>query len=128
MLTWLTTVRRKLLALVALSAGVMVVALPVLGWQGRKQLLTEAAERVRASEKGFETELLELGREVERHGRIRAKRVQQLKKVLRHQIKIARKAGAQEVLIAATRAMRAAKNGPAVVKELERALEVPVRD
>jgi exopolyphosphatase / guanosine-5'-triphosphate,3'-diphosphate pyrophosphatase len=91
-------------------------------------LLVAVARRNKAVEHLIsETELLELGREVERHGRIRAKRVQQLKKVLRHQIKIARKAGAQEVLIAATRALRAAKNGPAVVKVLERALGVPVR-
>ena len=59
MLAWLKTVRRKLLALVALSAGVMVVALPVLGWQGRKQLLSEASERVGASERGFEAELID---------------------------------------------------------------------
>ncbi len=57
MLAWLKTVRRKLLALVALSAGVMVVALPVLAWLGRAQVLDEAAERVKASERGFEEEL-----------------------------------------------------------------------
>jgi adenylate cyclase len=59
MLALLTTVRRKLLALVALSAGVMVIALPVLGYQGRKQLLADAADRVDASESGFEAELLD---------------------------------------------------------------------
>jgi exopolyphosphatase/guanosine-5'-triphosphate,3'-diphosphate pyrophosphatase len=74
-----------------------------------------------------ESALLELGREVERHGRLRAKRVSQLQRVLRQQIDIAHKAGAEEVLIAATRAMRAAKNGQKVVQQLERALEVPVR-
>jgi exopolyphosphatase / guanosine-5'-triphosphate,3'-diphosphate pyrophosphatase len=74
-----------------------------------------------------ESALLELGREVERHGRIRGKKVAQLEKVLRQQIDSARKAGAEEVLIAATRAMRAASNGADVVQKLQRALDVPVR-
>jgi exopolyphosphatase/guanosine-5'-triphosphate,3'-diphosphate pyrophosphatase len=74
-----------------------------------------------------ESELLELGREVERHERIRPRKAAHLEKVLRRQIEIARNAGAEEVLIAATRAMRAAKNGAEVIKKLERALDVPVR-
>jgi adenylate cyclase len=59
MLQLLKTVRRKLLALVALSAGVMVIALPVLGYQGKKQLLSDAADRVDASESSFEAELID---------------------------------------------------------------------
>ncbi|MFT3839818.1 MAG: adenylate/guanylate cyclase domain-containing protein [Myxococcaceae bacterium] len=59
MLALLKTVRRKLLALVFLSAGVMVIALPLLGYQGRKQLLSDAADRVDASESSFEAELLD---------------------------------------------------------------------
>jgi exopolyphosphatase / guanosine-5'-triphosphate,3'-diphosphate pyrophosphatase len=74
-----------------------------------------------------ESELLELGREVERHERIRAKKVRQLESILRGQLKVGRKAGAKEVLIAATRALRAAGNGARVVEQLEKALGVPVR-
>lgn len=48
--------------------------------------------------------LLELGREVERHGRIRDKTRSALRKVLRGQLKAAKKAGASTVLIAATKA------------------------
>lgn len=59
MLALLKTVRRKLLALVFLSAGVMVIALPLLGYQGRKQLLADAADRVDASESSFEAELVD---------------------------------------------------------------------
>ena len=91
-------------------------------------LLVGTARRGKAVEHLVsESELVELGREVERHERIREKKVLQLKKVLRRQIKVARKAGAGEVLIAATRAVRAAKNGAKVVEQLERELGVPVR-
>jgi exopolyphosphatase / guanosine-5'-triphosphate,3'-diphosphate pyrophosphatase len=91
-------------------------------------LLVGVARRGKAVEHLVsESELLELGREVERHERIRDKKVRQLKKVLRHQIKVARKAGAEEVLIAATRAVRAAKNGAKVCEQLETSLGVPVR-
>jgi len=74
-----------------------------------------------------ETELLELGRELERHGRIRDKKARQLERILRGHLEAARKAGAKEVLIAATRAMRAASNGGKVIQRLERALGAPVR-
>lgn len=73
------------------------------------------------------TELLELGREVERYDRIRDKKARQLEKILRAHLEVARKAGAKDVLIAATRAMRAAKNGSKVVQQLERDLGAPVR-
>lgn len=91
-------------------------------------LLVGVARRDKAVEHLVsESELLELGREVDRHGRIRDAKFRRLKKVLRHQIKVANKAGAAAVLIAATRAVRGAKNGATVAKKLERALGVPVR-
>ncbi|GAC1539065.1 MAG: Ppx/GppA phosphatase family protein [Myxococcales bacterium] len=74
-----------------------------------------------------QSELLELGREVGDHGRIRDKKMRKVKKVLRHQLHAARKQGARVVLIAATEAIRRADNGAAAVKELERALSVPIQ-
>ena len=74
-----------------------------------------------------ESELLELGREVERHGRIRDKKVAQLRQALRRHLKVAHKAGAQQVLLAATKAIRAAKNGAKVASGLGRMAGVPVR-
>jgi exopolyphosphatase/guanosine-5'-triphosphate,3'-diphosphate pyrophosphatase len=91
-------------------------------------LLVGAAQRGEAVKHlTSESELLELGGEVARHERIRDKRLRQLKGVLRHQIEVARKEGAKDVLIAATRALRTAANGTQVVEQLERSLGVPVR-
>lgn len=74
-----------------------------------------------------QSELIELGREVEEHGRIREKKLRKVKKALRRQLRVARKHGAKVVLIAATEAIRQAKNGAAAVERLEAALGVPIR-
>jgi len=70
--------------------------------------------------------LLELGREVERHGRIRDKTRSALREVLHGQLKAAKKAGARTVLIAATKALREASNGRQTAAELSRVAGVPV--
>ena len=70
--------------------------------------------------------LLELGREVERHGRIRDKTRSALRKVLHGQLKAAKKAGARTVLIAATKALREASNGRQTAAELSQVAGVPV--
>lgn len=74
-----------------------------------------------------ESELLELGREVRKHGRIREKKLRGLERVLRAQVKVARKMGAKVILLGATGAMRRAENGRSVVRRLERNLELPVQ-
>jgi adenylate cyclase len=53
----LTTVRAKLTALVALSAFVMLAALPVLSWVLHRQLVDEVDDRVTEAERAFQTEL-----------------------------------------------------------------------
>jgi adenylate cyclase len=53
----LRTVRSKLLALVGLTAVVMLVSLPVLQWVIRSELEAQATERVAAGEASFEVEL-----------------------------------------------------------------------
>lgn len=57
MLTRFRSVRAKLLALVGLSAVLMLVALPMLAWLTRDELVTQAGERVSAGEAAFEVEL-----------------------------------------------------------------------
>ncbi len=57
MLLRLPTVRAKLTALVALSAVVMLAALPVLSWLLHRQLVDEVDDRVRDAERAFQTEL-----------------------------------------------------------------------
>lgn len=74
-----------------------------------------------------ESELLELGREVRKHERIRDKKLRQLQSVLQDQLKVARRMGAKVLLLGATGAMRRAKNGKSVVRQLTRNLEVPVQ-
>ena len=73
-----------------------------------------------------QSELLELGREVQRFGRIRGKKLRQVQEVLEEQIRVARKLGAKEILIAATGAFRLAENGLAAAQKLERHLGVDV--
>src|SRR5579859_4406754 len=53
----LTTVRAKLTALVAMSAVVMLAALPVLSWLLHRQLVDEVDDRVTEAERAFQTEL-----------------------------------------------------------------------
>jgi adenylate cyclase len=53
----LRTVRAKLLALVALSIGVTLAMLPVLGWLMHQQLLEEANDRVRNARRAYQAEL-----------------------------------------------------------------------
>jgi len=53
----LSTVRAKLTALVSLSAVAMLVALLVLSWLLRKQLVDEVNDRVAGAERGFQEEL-----------------------------------------------------------------------
>lgn len=74
-----------------------------------------------------ESVLLELGREVEKHGKIREKKLRRLRKVLRHQVWRARKLGARQVLVAATGAVRRAENGEEVRREIERSSGVEVK-
>ncbi|HEY6463404.1 MAG TPA: hypothetical protein VIY73_24725, partial [Polyangiaceae bacterium] len=57
MLLRLPTVRAKLTALVALSAVVMLAALPVLSWLLHRQLVDEVDDRVTEAEHAFQTEL-----------------------------------------------------------------------
>jgi adenylate cyclase len=57
MLLRLSTVRAKLTALVALSAVVMLAALPVLSWLLHRQLVDEVDDRVTEAERAFQTEL-----------------------------------------------------------------------
>jgi len=57
MLTRFKSVRAKLLALVGLSAVLMLVALPMLAWFTREELVAQAGERVAAGEEAFEVEL-----------------------------------------------------------------------
>ncbi len=72
------------------------------------------------------SDLLELGREVERHGRIRDRTLGELRHVLRDQLRKARKGGARSVLVAATRALRMAANGKETAAGLARVAGVPV--
>jgi exopolyphosphatase / guanosine-5'-triphosphate,3'-diphosphate pyrophosphatase len=74
-----------------------------------------------------QSELLQLGREVRKHGRIRPKKLKAVKRVLKEYLKVARNHGVREVLIGATGAVRAAENGAAAMKKLERALGVPIQ-
>src|SRR5579864_1528168 len=53
----LRTVRAKLIALVSLSAVVMVAALPVLSWLLHRQLVDEVGSRVTDAERAFQSEL-----------------------------------------------------------------------
>ena len=53
----LPTVRAKLTALVAMSAVVMLAALPVLSWLLHRQLVDEVDNRVTEAERAFQTEL-----------------------------------------------------------------------
>jgi adenylate cyclase len=53
----LPTVRAKLTALVAMSAVVMLAALPVLSWLLHRQLIDEVDNRVTEAERAFQTEL-----------------------------------------------------------------------
>jgi adenylate cyclase len=53
----LSTVRAKLTALVAMSAVVMLAALPVLSWLLHQQLVDEVDDRVTEAERAFQTEL-----------------------------------------------------------------------
>jgi adenylate cyclase len=53
----LPTVRAKLVSLVALSAAVMLAALPVLSWLLHRQLIDEVDDRVTDAEAAFQTEL-----------------------------------------------------------------------
>src|SRR5260221_14686333 len=53
----LTTVRRKLTALVAFSGIVTLAALPVLSWIMDRQIVEQVNERVPAAVHGFELEL-----------------------------------------------------------------------
>jgi adenylate cyclase len=53
----LSTVRAKLTALVSLAAVAMLLALLVLSWLLRRQLIDEVNERVASAEKGFQEEL-----------------------------------------------------------------------
>src|SRR5579859_7016273 len=57
MLPRLRTVRAKLTTLVALSAVVMLAALPVLSWILHRQLVDEVDDRVTEAERAFQTEL-----------------------------------------------------------------------
>ena len=57
MLVRLPTVRAKLTALVAMSAVVMLAALPVLSWLLHRQLVDEVDNRVSEAERAFQTEL-----------------------------------------------------------------------
>jgi adenylate cyclase len=57
MLVRLSTVRAKLTALVAMSAVVMLAALPVLSWLLHRQLVDEVDDRVTDAERAFQTEL-----------------------------------------------------------------------
>jgi adenylate cyclase len=57
MIVNLPTVRAKLLSLVALSAVVMLAALPVLSWLLHRQLVDEVDDRVADAEQAFQTEL-----------------------------------------------------------------------
>jgi adenylate cyclase len=57
MLLRLPTVRAKLTALVAMSAVVMLAALPVLSWLLHRQLVDEVDNRVTEAERAFQTEL-----------------------------------------------------------------------
>jgi adenylate cyclase len=52
-----STVRGKLVSLVALSAVVMLAALPVLSWLLHRQLVDEVDDRVTEAERAFQTEL-----------------------------------------------------------------------
>jgi exopolyphosphatase/guanosine-5'-triphosphate,3'-diphosphate pyrophosphatase len=74
-----------------------------------------------------QSELLELGREVRKHGRIRPKKLREVKKALRAQLKVARDHGVKTVLIGATGAVRNADNGESSMKKLERALGVSIQ-
>lgn len=73
-----------------------------------------------------ESELVELGRVVDRRGRITEVAETAVAKALDGMIRRARKSGA-EILVAATEAARRASNGPAVLARLEARLTVPVR-
>src|SRR4051812_36379841 len=53
----LRTVKAKLTALVALSVLVLLVALPLLSWLLRKQMIDEVDDRVVEAEKSFQVEL-----------------------------------------------------------------------
>src|SRR5271166_1907237 len=53
----LPTVRSKLIALVSLSAVVMLAALPVLSWLLHRQLVDEVDDRVTDAERAFQSEL-----------------------------------------------------------------------
>lgn len=66
------------------------------------------------------SDLLELGQEVERHGRIRDKKLAELRRLLRRYVKAGHKAGAKQVLIAGTRALREATNGTQAALHLSR--------
>src|SRR5579859_3769232 len=57
MLPRLRTVRAKLTTLVALSAVVMLAALPVLSWLLHRQLVDEVDDRVTDAERAFQAEL-----------------------------------------------------------------------
>lgn len=73
-----------------------------------------------------ESELLELGRVVDRRGRITAAAEADVSRTLVRMVRRARKSGAM-ILIAATEASRRAANGQVVLARLASRLDVPIR-
>jgi adenylate cyclase len=95
MLLRLPTVRAKLTALVAMSAVVMLAALPVLSWVLHRQLVDEVDNRVTEAERAFQTELDDdlsdltlasrvlsadgaTGHSIQRHDAVRARQLAQV--------------------------------------------------
>jgi exopolyphosphatase/pppGpp-phosphohydrolase len=89
-------------------------------------LVAESGGPDRVRQIASESVELDLGQEVSQFGRIRPKKAQELNATIGHLLKKARKADANEILIGATRALRAASNGTKIAESLSRKHQVPI--